>query len=83
MAPWLAQHLVELLIAGLLGLAIYNLRRLVTEQDDHGKRITALETNRVTRDDFDELRSSLMATATQNHERVEQRLDRILERLAE
>lgn len=83
MAPWLAQHLVELLIASLVGLAVYNLRRLVTSQDDHDRRIVALETDRITRDDFDELRHSLTATAANNQTRVEQRLDRIMERLAQ
>lgn len=83
MAPWLSQHLVELLIASLVGLAVYNLRRLVEGQDDHGKRIVALETDRITRDDFDELRHSLTATAVNNQMRVEQRFDRIMERLAQ
>jgi hypothetical protein len=44
-------------------------------------RIRKLEEGRVTRKDFDELRHSLMATFTNGHERLEDKLDRIIERL--
>lgn len=79
---WLEQHIVEILIAGLLGLIAWNLRRFVATQDSHGRRIVELETGRVSREDFDELRHSLMATATQNQMRTEERLDRIWQHLA-
>jgi hypothetical protein len=80
MSTWLSQHLVELLIATLLAIIAWSIRRFVTIVDSHEIRITALERDGVTRDQIDELRHSLMATMTQNHERTEQRLDRLLER---
>lgn len=89
MIGWLEQHIIELLSAGLLGLILWNIRRFISTQDSHGKEIAALKEDRVTRDDFDELRSSLTATATQNHEVVTDqlnsmtgRLDRVLEHMA-
>lgn len=75
---WLQQHAVELLIASLLGLIAWNLRRFIATQDNHGTRIVALETNQVTRADFDELRHSMMATATNNQSRTEKRLDELM-----
>jgi hypothetical protein len=44
-------------------------------------RIRKLEEDRVTREDFDELRQSMMATFTNGHDRLEDKLDRIIERL--
>lgn len=44
-------------------------------------RVRELEKGRVTRADFDELRSSMMATFTQGHQALEAKLDRIIERL--
>lgn len=46
------------------------------------RRVTRLEKERVTRDDFDELRSSLTASISHNQQRTEERLDRIWEHLA-
>lgn len=40
----------------------------------HSERMRALEINRVTRADFDELRMSLMATIVHGNERVEQQV---------
>lgn len=82
MNPWLQQHAVELLIASLLGLIAWNLRRFIATQDNHGTRISKLETNMVTREHFDELRASLTATATNNQNRTEERLDRMWEHMA-
>lgn len=82
MSVWLEQHVVEVLIAILLAVIAFSMRRFIATQDAHGERIKALETDRVTRDDFDELRHSLTATAAQNHELVTARLDRILEHMA-
>jgi hypothetical protein len=45
------------------------------------RRVRDLERGRVTREDFDELRQSMMATFTNGHERLEDKLDRIIERL--
>lgn len=44
-------------------------------------RLDALEKDRVTRTDFDELRASMLATFTNGHNRLEDKLDRIIERL--
>lgn len=82
MTAWFTQHGIETLIALLLGVIAYGLRRFIATQDAHGERLNALEADRVTRDDFDELRHSLTATATHNQERTESRLDRILESMA-
>ncbi len=78
---WLSQHLIEVLMATLLALIAWQLKRFISTQDSHASRIGELEKDRVTRDHIDELRSSLMATISQNHERTESRLDRILERM--
>ncbi len=48
---------------------------------DLHKRIKELEAGRVTREDFDELRHSLMATFTHGHDRLEGKLDRLIEKL--
>lgn len=45
-------------------------------------RIDELEKDRVTRNDFDELRHSLTASITNAQERTEARLDKIWEHLA-
>lgn len=45
------------------------------------RRVKDLERDRVTRDDFDELRHSMMATFTHGHDLLDKKLDRIIERL--
>ncbi len=82
MLDWLDQHGIEALIAGLLTVIAFGFRRFAAAQDKNTADIAELQKNRVTRDDFDELRSSLMATATQNHNRLEERLDRIWQHLS-
>jgi hypothetical protein len=83
MNDWLAQHLIEVVIAALVGLAAWLLRRFVGGVDSHERRIGALEQDRVTREDFDELRASLTATAAHNQERTETRMDRLFEKISE
>lgn len=68
LAKWLGGIVVAVL--GWLGLDTY-------------KRVRALEENKVTREDLDELRSSMIATFSNGHERIEQRLDKIWERLSQ
>jgi hypothetical protein len=56
------------LVLGWIGIDVY-------------KRVKKLEEGRVTREDFDELRTSMMATFTHGHERLEGKLDKLIERL--
>lgn len=83
MIEWLQQHGVEALIAVLLAVSVWIIKRAVATQDSHETRISGLETDRVTREDFDELRASLTATAAHNQERTESRMDRLFEKISE
>lgn len=45
------------------------------------KRVKKLEEDRVTREDFDELRHSLMATFIHGHDKLEAKIDKLIDRL--
>lgn len=64
-------------LVGLLGwIGRRELKRAEMTQQDHASRIGVLEKDRVTRDDFDELRSSLTASITGGYERLENSVEK-------
>jgi len=73
-----------------MALLLWNMRRQVAASDSHGTgiaahntRITILESTSITREDFDEMRASLTATAAHNQKRTETRMDRLFEKVSE
>lgn len=48
---------------------------------DLHRRVKQLEESRVSREDIDELRHSMMQTFTHGHDKVEAKVDRLIERL--
>lgn len=83
---FLTQHWPEGLIAAMTGLLTFFGRREIKRNDDwhkkhearyddHEDRIDELEADRVTRDDFDELRHSMMASFENMANRFETKVD--------
>lgn len=81
MKDWLAAHLPES-VAALLAVLTGWFTQRGNRIRSHARRISKLESDRVTREDFDELRESMNATFTNGIERVERRTDEILLHLA-
>lgn len=87
MEQWLRDHWPEGLVLAVLGLlrwlGVREVNRVDKAIEDHEERLGVLEKDHITREDFDELRSSLTATITNTAERAENRLDLILKHLLE
>lgn len=65
------------ILMGLLGwIGRRELKRAEVTQQDHASRLGVLERDRVSRDDFDELRSSLTASITVGVERLENSVEK-------
>lgn len=81
MSSWFWNHLPEGVILGLLAIARYlglrAINRIDNIADKHEERLRNLETNHITHDDFDELRSSMTASMTNMSNRLERSLDRM------
>lgn len=82
MKDWLVDHLPESLIAAMLSVIGWWVQRKLARNDAFEARITALERNRVTKEDFDELRESMNATFVNGMQRIENRTDQILFHMA-
>lgn len=81
MKDWLAAHLPESVVTIIAFVTAWFTQRGARLRAHH-KRIQKLETERVTREDFDELRESMNATFTNGMDRLERRTDEILLHMA-
>lgn len=64
------------LLGAIVGLLGWGGKRALQRQAEHQQRIEALERDRVSRDDFDELRSSLTASISVGIERLENSVEK-------
>lgn len=88
MQDWLWKHLPEGIILALVGIAQFFGRREIRRYDNdrrelraalvkHADRLALLEREQVTKDDFDELRSSMMASFENMVDRFEKKVDKM------
>lgn len=82
MKDWLANHVPESVVAFILAIVGWFAQRAIAKVDAHEARIASLERVTVTKDDFDELRESVVAQIANNQTRTEDRLERIWQHLA-
>ena len=82
MKEWLLEHIPESIAAFLVTVVGWMAQRAIAKVDRQEERIAALERDRVTKQDFDELRESMNATFTHGMDRIERRTDQILFRMA-
>jgi CTP:molybdopterin cytidylyltransferase MocA len=83
MKDWLIAHLPDPILTAVFAVVGWWMQRKVARSEALEARVAALEQQRVTKDDFDELRESMNATFTNGIERVERRTDEILLHLAQ
>lgn len=82
MKDWLANHLPESIWTAFGGLILWFAQRAIAKVDAYEARIASIERVAVTKDDFDELRESVVAQIANNQTRTEDRLERIWQHLA-
>lgn len=82
MKDWLLDHLPESLMGSVVGVIGWWMQRKIARADALEARVQALERDKVTRDDIDELREHIDASITRSLARVETRTDEILLHLA-
>lgn len=91
MDDWFQSHIQQGGFLGILALCLYTLVRWLFKReverwekdreaekkrvDDHESRLRDVESDRVTKENFDELRESMMATYTNAHQMLERRID--------
>jgi hypothetical protein len=71
MKDWLIAHLPDPILTAVFAVVGWWMQRKVARSEALEARVAALEQQRVTKDDFDELRESMNATFTNGIERVE------------
>jgi copper homeostasis protein CutC len=79
---WLANHLPESLLGIFATLVGWLAQRAINKVDAQEERIAALERDKVTKENIEELRESMNASITHAFARVETRTDEILLHLA-
>lgn len=79
---WLLNHIPESLMTFLLALLGWWVQRKIARSDALEARVQALERDKVTKENIEELRESLERTITHSNARVEARTDEILLHLA-
>lgn len=91
MTEWIQAHLHQGGILGAIAVALYflvkwflkrEIKRWDDKLSDHETRIRAMESGRVTHDDIDELRMSLMATITNSNTMLSKRMDDVRDDIA-
>lgn len=82
MKDWLAAHIPESFVVAFFGLVGWWVQRKIAKTEALEARVLALEKDKVTRDDIDDLREHIDASITRSLARVETRTDEILLHLA-
>lgn len=83
MKEWLENHLPESLLAAFFAIVGWWVQRKIARADALEARIAALERDKVTKADIDDLRESVDRTIERSFARIESRTDEILLHLAE
>jgi hypothetical protein len=80
---WFESHVPESLMAAFFAAVGWWVQRKIARADALEDRIQALERDKVTKADVEELRESMVASITNSFARVESRTDEILLHLAQ
>lgn len=83
MKDWFFDHVPESFIAAMLSVVGWWVQRKIARADALEARIVALERDKVTKDNIEELRESMTSSITHAFARVETRTDEILLHLAQ
>lgn len=83
MKDWILDHLPEAFVTSLLTALGWWVQRKIARSEALEARITALERDKVTKADIEDLRESMNHTITLGNTRIESRTDEILLHLAQ